>query len=961
MTQIDSTLSSFGELLKSFRKRQHLTQQHLAAIVGVHRGTLIHWEQGDFLPESKTMVLEVARHLHLDDQETRRLLEASLTALIPHWLVPLPRNPFFTGREEILEELHAQLRSEQAVALTQSSALHGLGGVGKTQIALEYAYRHALEYSAVFWIAAEADEQVVASLLHIAEALQLLEREDNDQQRVVAAVRRWLSTHGQWLLIWDNIEDLTILQRFLPGTRSGTMLLTTRCQVLGSLARGLDLLPMEQEEGLLFLLRRAKVLSPDATREQVCQFTEQLPEQYAAASELVTILGGLPLALDQAGAYLEETSCGLPAYLDLFYTRRDALLKLRGEGIQDHPASVSTTFTLAIAAAARRHPAVRDLLQVCALLQPDAIPEEIFCQGGKHLGPVLEVICRDPLEWDRVIASACSYSLLSRQPEEQALSLHRLVQAVLLDGMTEAEQEQWNKRVIAALDAIFPEVLIATDSALWRQCERVLPHVLLRLQNTGTSEESLSLASLASKMAQYLGERGQYATATSLLQRALRIREHVLGQEHLEVATLLSHLASLSYQQGRYAQAERLYQRVLRTREQALGPDHLEVASVLAGMARLYVQQGRYTEAEHVHHRALRIQEQALGPHDLQVAETLKNLAITYRRQGNYAQAESLLRRSVQIQEQRLAPDHPHLASPIYNLANLYLEQGNYDQAEPLFLRAWHLWEQGFGPENPHLAYALNALGILYTEQGNYNQAEPLFLRALHLWEQELGADHPHLASTLQELAKLFIKQEKYDQAEPLFQRALRIREQHLGPEHSDTALTLYELALFHQIQDQRSEALSLASRALAICSHVLGDTHPQTIAAQTLSTQLLQEQVSAQVEAAVALRSEEVPDPRRNERHEAVTPVPSKDDPLQEFLEACCDLHPRAWCRSADLWQAYERWVEQRQERYPLSRVAFTQQLKAAGCRTDRTNSARIWRGITLVNHKTVTGSDRR
>ncbi|HET8842366.1 MAG TPA: helix-turn-helix domain-containing protein, partial [Ktedonobacteraceae bacterium] len=314
--------SSFGVVLKTFRKRQHLTQQQLAEVIGVHRSTLVNWEQGNFLPGSKAMVLELARHLKLDDQETLQLLEASLTALPPHWLVPLRRNSYFTGREEILEALHTQLGVDRAVALTQSSALHGLGGIGKTQIALEYAYRHALEYSAVFWIGAETDEQVITSLLRIAEMLQLPEREDTDQQQVVAAVQRWLSAHGQWLLIWDNVEDLDVLHRFLPATRSGAILLTTRCQALGTLAQGLDLLPMEQEEAILFLLRRAKVLAPDAPYERVHQFARQASAQYRVAADLVTELGGLPLAIDQAGAYLEETRCGLTMYLDLFRSHR---------------------------------------------------------------------------------------------------------------------------------------------------------------------------------------------------------------------------------------------------------------------------------------------------------------------------------------------------------------------------------------------------------------------------------------------------------------------------------------------------------------------------------------------------------------------------------------------------------------------------------------------------------------
>lgn len=152
MTETEQELLSFGTLLKAFRTHRRLTQQQLAQAIGTHRGSIIRWEQGDFLPDSKTTVLELAKQLHLSDQEARRLLEASLTALAPYWLVPFPRNLFFTGREKILETLHTQLSTNQAVALTQASALSGLGGVGKTQIALEYAYRHALEYSAVFWI-----------------------------------------------------------------------------------------------------------------------------------------------------------------------------------------------------------------------------------------------------------------------------------------------------------------------------------------------------------------------------------------------------------------------------------------------------------------------------------------------------------------------------------------------------------------------------------------------------------------------------------------------------------------------------------------------------------------------------------------------------------------------------------------------------------------------------------------
>src|SRR5579864_8480202 len=183
--------SCFGEMLKTLRKRQHITQQDLSSKLGVHRNTIGSWERGEFLPETKGMVLELARHLRLSEIETRHLLEASLTGLSPAWNVPSLRNPFFTGREEILSTLHQRLAGEAAVALTQSYALHGLGGIGKTHLAIEYAYRYALSYTAVFWVEAENGEKILNSFLAIANLLQLPERQEVDQQQVVRAVQRW--------------------------------------------------------------------------------------------------------------------------------------------------------------------------------------------------------------------------------------------------------------------------------------------------------------------------------------------------------------------------------------------------------------------------------------------------------------------------------------------------------------------------------------------------------------------------------------------------------------------------------------------------------------------------------------------------------------------------------------------------------------------------------------------------
>jgi len=839
MTVTENDLFSFGALLKSFRTRRRLTQQQLAQAIGVHRSTIIRWELGDFLPESKALVLELARHLHLDELKTRHLLEASLTALSPHWHVPFQRNPFFTGREEILEALHTQLGGNQAVALTQSSALHGLGGVGKTQLAQEYAYRHALEYSAVFWIGAETSENIISSLLHIAEVLQLPGRDDKDQQHVVAAVQHWLTTHSQWLLIWDNVEDLALLDRFLPSTRQGAILITTRRQVLGTLARGIDMLPMEREEGMLFLLRRAKVLESEVTSEQVRQLAAQMSSQYAAAAELVIAMGGLPLALDQAGAYIEETKCSLPAYLELFRTRRATLLQQRGEGSRHHPESVATTFTLAITATAERHPTVWDLLRICALLQPDAIPEELLRQGAEHLGATLEAACCDTLEWNRVVAIACSYSLLYRQAEEQTLSMHRLVQAVLLDAMTEAELLQWQQRTVHLLNAVFPEITSRMGSETWGQCERLLPHVMTCVATIPDNLQDQELADMLLKAGYYLYERFQDGQAELLHQRALRLLEQMLGSEHPRVATSLCKLAFLYRAQGRYEQAEPLFQHSLRLLEQALGPEHPQVADPLTGLAMLYKTQGKYEQAESLYQRALRIQEQALGPEHPDVAPPLNNLAMLYCDLGKYKQAEPLGQRALCLFEQALGPEDPSVAFMLDTVATLYRAQGKYEQAEPVYQRALRLFE-ALGPEDLRVAHPLNGLAMLRYEQGEDEEAESLYQRALQIRERHLGPQHPDVADLLNNLGDLYREQGKYEQAEPLYQRALSIREQHLGQHHPKAAQTLHDLALFQQKQGNLSEALSFAQRARSIRSQSLGDAHPKTIATRTLHTQLV-------------------------------------------------------------------------------------------------------------------------
>jgi tetratricopeptide (TPR) repeat protein len=656
------------------------------------------------------------------------------------WNVPFPRNPFFTGREEILAQLSACFQATgQPTAISQPQAVTGLGGVGKTQIAIEYAYRHRQDYQAVLWVQANTREDLALSLLSIATLLNLPQKEEAESDQVERAVRNWLRTHTGWLLILDNADDLALARDFLPSDVGGHVLLTTRAQAMGRFARRREVEVLPPEEGTLFLLRRALLLKVDADLSQAA------PQELEMARSISLELGGLPLALDQAGAYIEETGCSLEQYQHLFKSRRATLLnERRGRLTDDHPLPVATTWSLSFQQVEQANAAAADLLRFCSFLAPDAIPESIITEGAAHLGEHLASVGKDLYLLNQAIEVLRAYSLLQREARSGAeahLSVHRLVQAVLKDQMDEQSKQQWAERSVRAVAEAFPSVQHQT----WPLCERLLPHAVQCAHLI--AEHHLIFAEAAYLLNQagfYLCERARYQEAEPLLQRALLICEQQLGAEHPDTASSLNNLAGLYQAQGKYEQAEPLYQRALLIREQQLGAEHPDTAASLNNLAGLYDAQGKYEQAEPLYRRALAIREQQLGAEHPDTATSLNNLAGLYQAQGKYEQAEPLYQRALSIREQQLGAEHPHTASSLNNLAGLYDAQGKYEQAEPLYQRALLIREQQLGAEHPDTATSLNNLAALYRAQGKYEQAEPLYRRALLICEQQLGAEHPH-------------------------------------------------------------------------------------------------------------------------------------------------------------------------------------------------------------------------
>lgn len=311
--------------------------------------------------------------------------ELTLSPLIQIFHVPHDRNPFFTGREDILEQIHEAFQNGFKGSRTPV-ALSGLGGVGKTQIAIEYAYSHQEEYSVVFWVKAESRDVLASDFVTIAGLLTLPEKDVQDQSSIIRAVKSWLEANSDWLLLLDNVEDLDMIREFLPESSTGHVLLTTRGYTMSGKAQRIKLEPMEPQEGSLLLLRRADIIARNSNLDSALEVDR------TQAEEIVQVMDGLPLGLDQAGAYIEETACGLSGYTELFHTHQKELLK-RADTLFSAHEPVATTWDLSFKKVQAQNAAAADLLRLCAFLYPDAIPEEIVNHVPIDCSPHLEDPC----------------------------------------------------------------------------------------------------------------------------------------------------------------------------------------------------------------------------------------------------------------------------------------------------------------------------------------------------------------------------------------------------------------------------------------------------------------------------------------------------------------------------------------------------------------------------------------
>ena len=634
--------------------------------------------------------------------------------------IPHPHNPNFTGRVDLLDRLSEALVAGERAAFTQTSAITGLGGVGKTQLALEYSYRHADDYRVVWWVRSEEPATLAADYAALARKLDLPEKEVQDQRVAVEAVRCWLEQNGGWLLVFDNAQEFKDLEDFLPRAGYGHVIITSRKQSWSGVARMLTVDMFTPAESVEFLRRRTGQDDEDAARA------------------LADALGDLPLALEQAGAYIQETGISLSAYLKLFQERRKELLN-RGKP-DAYPDTVATTWDLSFQKAKEEVPASADLLNLCAFLAPDDIPKSLLTVGDEHLPETLASAVKDEMALNDAIAALKRYSLMT--VADDSLSVHRLVQAVARDRLSYEMRKRWAEAAVRLVNDAFP--YDSDDVRTWVVCSALLPHALAA---AGHSEEievaHEATCRLLNQAGLYLGGRAEFSEAKSAYERALEIGEKVYGPDHPNVATMVNNLGLVLRALGDLAGAKNSFERALEIGEKVYGPDHPNVATMVNNLGLVLRALGDLAGAKNSFERALEIGEKVYGPDHPNVATMVNNLGLVLRALGDLAGAKNSFERALEIDEKVYEPDHPNVATDVNNLGMVLQDLGDLAGARKSFERALEIDEKVYGPDHPSLARDVNNLGGVLRALGDLAGSKKSYERALEICRSRLGEDHP--------------------------------------------------------------------------------------------------------------------------------------------------------------------------------------------------------------------------
>ncbi len=635
------------------------------------------------------------------------------------------RNATFTGRTEVLERLRNALVGSSQAVVTQvhvPQALYGLGGVGKTQLAIEYAHRYMTDYDVVWWISAEQTELLNGAMAELAERLGIRVGDNVAEAAQAAkdALRRG-DPYARWLLIFDNADSPQDLEAFLPGGPSGHVLITSRNQTWSQLATPLEIDVFTRWESLDHLRRRVLGLSEDE------------------ADLVAAALGDLPLAIEQAGAWLQETGMNVAEYLEQLSRQPAAMLAL-GE-THSYPTPVVLTWNVSFNRLSERSPAAVRLLELLSFFAPEPVSLAML-YGDETVRCLVKYddSLREKIMIGRLVRELSRFALAKVDQRDNSVQVHRLVQAVLRDRMSAEEQDATAHDVHRILLGARPRLGDTDDPASWPRYDEIWPHLGPSRARDCDEEETRQL--LIDRV-RYLWKRGEFERALELGHELEERWIDKLGTYDRQTLHLRFEMGNVMRSQGRYQEARDLDAAVLVDQRNVLPSPHPHTLMTAAGLAADLRALGELSEALRMEQDTFtQTRELFLDDHP-RTLMAAGNLAVAMRHVGDFQGAERLDRETLARRRDVLGVDHPFTLSSENNLALDLREAGEYPRSAEMLRSTLASYQRVLGPDLPDTLRTALSLAVSLRKAGIHGEARQLTEATYDICLQRFGPHGP--------------------------------------------------------------------------------------------------------------------------------------------------------------------------------------------------------------------------
>jgi tetratricopeptide (TPR) repeat protein len=720
------------------------------------------------------------------------------------FIVPYEKNEQFTGRVELLQRLHDMLHDDVPNQYNHRVALYGMGGVGKTQAAVAYVYAHEDDYQRIYWITAATEASLLAGFEDIATRTGCAKHTGHSDLKSLAnIVLAWLRQQQEsWLVVIDNLDHIELIEGLLPYRAPGkhTLITTRNPHANGIPARGLEVPLLEISEGVEMLYALSGLESDFQTAE---------------AENVVKELDKLPLAIETAASYVREVTRDFSAFLKDYHTRRKDLHKWLPSGNRpsQYSGSVATCWSISFALIEKQNPVAARLFQFLSFLNPDRILLEFVQEGKAALEDDLRELVSDDLEFKKALLSLERFSLLkwSRRPTE-AVSIHRLLQAVMKDDLTDDILQSSMASVVNMCAIVFPAEVTSETHSRCRHYQDQVIGPLLYTTKLGTDET----AKVIRDVGKFLREDGKYVDSVALLSHAVQILSKVRGSDDERTLDSINQLALAYWEQGQLDNAVALHEKTLAARMKLLGEDHPGTLNSMNNLAVTYCDQRRFEDAATLQEKTLAARRKVLGEDHPDTLSSMSNLAVTYCDQRRFEEAATLQEETLVARRKLLGEDHPDTLSSMNNLAVTYCDQRRFEDAAAVLERTLLARRKLLREDHPQTIQSMDNLGKIYHALGRQDEAVGLLKGALSMRQQRFGEKHPKTLETMFVLAEAYHITGRLNDAIHLQESALKARNMVIGKQHPDTLKTEKSLQAMLQhkrdIKDAAATAMATAT-----------------------------------------------------------------------------------------------------------------------------------------------------